>query len=216
MTSCKDSGNEVPDVDVVLAKEGNIRFNGMMTVDAANRAEVIALSKQLIEETKLEEGVIDYDVMASVTRPNKVLLYQTWENEECFKRHRASKHVTTIIPKVMELCQVDGRTFTIKGNQEIDGEKPFRFNVLMTSETPERYINIVEDVIVGTREKDEGVIEYDLFESLTTPGSLLLLEVWKNKISLVGHLNSSHFIKARKKTKGLLDKTQFIARMQEE
>ena len=75
--------------------------------------------------------------------------------------------------------------------------------------------SIVKNVISETLKKDRGVIEYDVYSSLTQPNKLLLLEIWENRMALIGHLNSTHFIKSRKKTQGLIVGTQHLARMQE-
>lgn len=214
MSSCSDSERERP--NMIIAEEGNIRINGLMTVDAANRDKVIELSKQLINASLGDEGVIDLDIMESVTRPNKLMFFLTWKDQATFDKHRASVHFRTLIPQVQEICQFEGKDFVVSDVEDIDHEKPFRFNVVMTAKNRDRYIHIVKEVIDNTLKNDAGVIEYDIFSSLLQPERLLLVEVWENRVSLVGHLNSPYFTKARKRTKGLIDDTQYIARMQEE
>jgi quinol monooxygenase YgiN len=41
--------------------------------------------------------------------------------------------------------------------------------------------------------KDEGCIEYGLYQDLENSGILTILEEWKDKSSLDEHLNSNHF-----------------------
>ena len=214
MCSCSDSGRERP--NMIIAEEGNIRINGLMKVDAANRDKVIDLSKQLINASLGDEGVIDLDIMESVTNPNKLMFFLTWKDQATFDKHRESVHFRTLIPQLREICQFEGKDFVVRNVEEIDHEKPFRFNVVMTAKNRDRYIHVVKEVIDNTMKNDAGVIEYDLFSSLLNPERLLLLEVWENRVALVGHLNSSFFTKARKRTKGLIDDTQYIARMQED
>lgn len=48
--------------------------------------------------------------------------------------------------------------------------------------------NLVEESL-----KDEGCIEYGLYQDLENSGILTILEEWKDKSSLDKHLNSNHF-----------------------
>ncbi len=48
--------------------------------------------------------------------------------------------------------------------------------------------NLVEESL-----KDEGCIEYGLYQDLENSGILTILEEWKDKSSLDEHLNSNHF-----------------------
>lgn len=212
--SCKNNG-DIPKADVVITEEGCIRFNGLITVNAANRDKVIELCRQLTAVSSGDEGVIDFDIMESVSSPNRLMIYETWKDSAVFRKHVASAHVTSILPQIQQLCKVDGKEFAIKDIEDINHEKPFRFNVLMTSDKREKYISIVKNVINETLKKDDGVIEYDVFNSLTQPNKLLLLEIWENRMALIGHLNSIHFINSRKKTQGLIVGKQYLSRMQE-
>ena len=212
--SCKDNG-DIPEADVEFNKEGNIRFNGLITVDVANRDKVIDLCKRMAAISLGDEGVIDFDILESVTSPNRLMIFETWQDSTVFYKHVNSAHVTSILPQIQALCKVDGKEFAIRDIDDIDHDKAVRFNVLMTCEKREKYISIVKNVISETLKKDRGVIEYDVYSSLTQPNKLLLLEIWENRMALIGHLNSTHFIKSRKKTHPLIVGTQYLARMQE-
>ena len=48
--------------------------------------------------------------------------------------------------------------------------------------------NLVEESL-----KEEGCIEYGLYQELENPGIMTILEEWKDKNSLDEHLNSNHF-----------------------
>lgn len=41
--------------------------------------------------------------------------------------------------------------------------------------------------------KDEGNVAYDVFESATRPGVLLICETWKDAESLQKHMHTPHF-----------------------
>ncbi len=48
--------------------------------------------------------------------------------------------------------------------------------------------NLVEESL-----KEEGCIEYGVYQEVENPGILTMLEEWKDKKSLDEHLNSNHF-----------------------
>ena len=47
--------------------------------------------------------------------------------------------------------------------------------------------------LVGESLKEEGCIEYGLYQELENSGILTMLEEWKDERSLDKHLNSNHF-----------------------
>lgn len=47
--------------------------------------------------------------------------------------------------------------------------------------------------LVAASLKDEGVMAYDIMESTSRPGKLLIFETWKDQASLDKHAASSHF-----------------------
>ncbi len=47
--------------------------------------------------------------------------------------------------------------------------------------------------LVACSLKDAGCIAYDVFESATRPGVLMICETWKDEASLAAHSNASHF-----------------------
>lgn len=217
MTICACGGSNDDTSDIVLADIGTIRVNDVMRVSSANRDKVIDLYKQLIVASMGDPGIINFDIMESVTDSNQLIMFQTWRNQEAFDKHCQTEHVNSIMPQIQRYIElVDGKEFTIESMDDIDPDKPFRFNVLMRSDNREEYVKIVRPVIREVRQRDEGNMGYDLYRSLTNPHEALLVEIWENRLALVKHLNSDHFLEARKKTKGLVSKQQYLARMQEE
>ena len=191
------SGNKKSNDENVTAEatseESTIRINCMLTVDAANRDKAIDLCKQLVAASLGDEGVIDYDVLESATRPNKLMIFETWKDQASLDKHSASVHFTTLVPQIQEL-----------GNLE------------MTTKAGQRdaLISQVKGLIEATLKNDAGNIDYDYFNSLTRADKTMLLEIWENQAALDGHLKAPHFT-SRPDTKDLMGGDSEFARMAE-
>ena len=82
-----------------------IRLNCFIQVSAENRAELLAISKELVAKSLNDNGCIAYDIFESATRPEVMMICETWENEEVLKAHMASEHFTTLVPKIEALTK---------------------------------------------------------------------------------------------------------------
>jgi quinol monooxygenase YgiN len=59
-------------------------------------------------------------------------------------------------------------------------------------EKVQEFMGLCKNLIEATV-KEEGCIEYGLYQELENSGALTLLEEWKDESSLDKHLNSNHF-----------------------
>ena len=75
-----------------------IRLNVFIQVKEAQRAEVINVAKELVAE--------------SSTRPDVLLICETWTDETALAAHSASGHFKTLVPKIEQLCQMKMEKFT--------------------------------------------------------------------------------------------------------
>ena len=65
------------------------------------------LFRELVEETRKEEGCIEYTLFIDSADENKCCMVETWASEEALAAHGKSEHFTRIIPLFGELT--DGR-----------------------------------------------------------------------------------------------------------
>lgn len=191
-----------------------IRMNCMLTVSAENKAKAIELAKELVAASLNDEGVIEYDILESVSRADKLFIFETWKDQASLDKHMASSHFTTLVPQIQELGNLEIKQINQPKEVNLDTEKPFRFNIMMTTNQRDAYINVVKAVIEGTVKNDKGCIDYDYFNSLTRPDKTMLLEIWENQTALDGHLQAPHFTENRGKTEGMVQGSEFV-RMQE-
>lgn len=89
-----------------------IRLNVFITTTDANRAEVIATAKELVAASLKDEGCIAYDLYESSTRPNVLMICETWNDEATLATHSAAPHFTTLVPRLQELGDMKLEKFT--------------------------------------------------------------------------------------------------------
>ena len=96
-----------PEGDFVL------RLNCPTTVSAENREAVIALCKELVASSLADEGNIAYDLYLSTTDPSKMLIFETWKDQESLDKHSAAEHFTRLVPQIQELGTLEVESFKL-------------------------------------------------------------------------------------------------------
>lgn len=96
-----------PEGDFVL------RLNCPTTVSAENREAVIALCKELVASSLADEGNIAYDLYLSTTDPAKMLIFETWKDQESLDKHSAAEHFTRLVPQIQALGTLDVESFKL-------------------------------------------------------------------------------------------------------
>ncbi|MGL5981635.1 MAG: putative quinol monooxygenase [Phocaeicola sp.] len=81
-----------------------IRLNVFIQVSEVNRSKVAQLAKELVAYTIKEEGCIAYDLFESTTRPDVLLICETWRDTETLQAHEKSSHFATLVPKISALA----------------------------------------------------------------------------------------------------------------
>lgn len=92
-----------------LTPEGKgttVRINcSVVAKDEASKAQIIEKAKELVAASLSDNGVIEYDIMSSVTRPNQLMIYETWKDQPSLDAHMASAHFTRIVPQLQDLAE---------------------------------------------------------------------------------------------------------------
>ena len=204
----EEAPEEAPAQDLAF-----IRMNCDLTVSEANYDQVVNLAKQLVAASLNDEGVIAYDIMESTSRPGKLLIFETWKDQASLDKHAASSHFTTLVPQIQQLGQLDIKQINQPKEVTLDPAKPFRLNILKTTEQRDAYIEAVQWGIAESN-KEEGCVLYDYYKSLTKDDTLLLLEIWKNQEASTLHRDTPHFIETQAKIKDMTA-SQAVDRMAE-
>ena len=61
------------------------------------------LAKDLISETRKENGCISYNLNQDIKNQDILTFIEEWESEEALQLHRNTLHFTSIVPKLSEL-----------------------------------------------------------------------------------------------------------------
>ena len=88
-----------------------IRLNVFLLVEDANRAKVLKASKELTAQSVKEEGCIAYDVFESATRPNVLLICETWKDSESLSSHETTAAFIKNIAILKELTAIKVEKF---------------------------------------------------------------------------------------------------------
>lgn len=68
-----------------------IRINCFISVKASKKDEVLSAAKRLTEASLKQDGCIAYDIYMSATRPEVLMICETWRDEASLKAHSDSQ-----------------------------------------------------------------------------------------------------------------------------
>jgi len=68
-----------------------IRINVFISVEEANRTKVLDAAKELTAASVKEAGCFAYDIYESATRPNVLLICETWKDSEAISTHEKTE-----------------------------------------------------------------------------------------------------------------------------
>ena len=88
-----------------------IRLNVFVQVSEANRAQALDAAKDLVAQSLNDKGCVAYDIFESATRPDVLMICETWKDQACLDVHQAAPHFTTLVPKIQELAEMKIESF---------------------------------------------------------------------------------------------------------
>lgn len=88
-----------------------IRLNCFIKVSAENRAEVLAAAKRLTAASLLQDGCVAYDVFESATRPDVLMICETWADQAALDAHSASTVFATEVGAIQALASLSLEAF---------------------------------------------------------------------------------------------------------
>lgn len=80
-----------------------IRLNVFIQVSAENRPAVLEAATELVAKSLNDEGCIGYDAFESATRPDVLMIIETWKDADCLAAHQKAEHFVTLVGKILEL-----------------------------------------------------------------------------------------------------------------
>lgn len=61
------------------------------------------------------------------------------------------------------------------------------------SDSIDAFIEIAKKLVEETNKKDEGCIRYEMFQDVTDPKIITVIEEWENNDALQKHMSAKHF-----------------------
>lgn len=194
--------------DSTVSEVEFIRLNVPVKVKPENVEVTMGLAKQLIEASLMDGGVMEYDMFKSETRPDYLLIYETWKDQKSLDAHSASSHFTSLVPQIQAQGEMTIEQFVQVANQPQEGET-IRINCHIVPKdlaNKEAILKLAKELVEASQ-SDEGMVEYDILSSITREDELMIYETWSDQASLDTHSASEHFTRLVPQLQELADMT---------
>lgn len=83
-----------------------IRLNVFIQVSAERRAAALEAAKALTACSLQDKGCIAYDIFESATRPDVLLICETWTDADALAAHSATEHFERYVGQIEQLGQM--------------------------------------------------------------------------------------------------------------
>ncbi len=83
-----------------------IRLNVFIQVSAERRAAALEAAKALTACSLQDKGCIAYDIFESATRPDVLLICETWSDADALAAHSATEHFERYVGQIEQLGQM--------------------------------------------------------------------------------------------------------------
>ncbi|MFV0363035.1 MAG: putative quinol monooxygenase [Suipraeoptans sp.] len=81
-----------------------IRIIATFNLEPASIDKAIEYAKELVSETRKENGCIQYDLIQADEIPTKLVVLENWETREALDAHSNSEHFLRLVPLISGLC----------------------------------------------------------------------------------------------------------------
>lgn len=88
-----------------------IRLNVFIRTAESDREELVRTAKELVAASLADEGCIAYDLYESATRPDVLMICETWRDAAALAAHEQAPHFTTLVPRIQRLGEMKAERF---------------------------------------------------------------------------------------------------------
>lgn len=90
-----------------------VRLNVSLLIEKSeNRGPLVAAATELVELSLHDKGCIDYDLFASLTSDDRMLICETWRTAADLEAHKQSEHFRRLVPKLEKLATLTLEEFS--------------------------------------------------------------------------------------------------------
>ena len=83
-----------------------IRLNVFIRTTESNREELLRTARELTAASVKDVGCIAYDIFESATRPDVLLICETWTDADALAAHSATEHFERYVGQIEQLGQM--------------------------------------------------------------------------------------------------------------
>lgn len=83
-----------------------IRLNVFIRTTSANRDALLRAARELVASSLNDKGCIAYDLFESATRPEVLMICETWSDADSLAAHEQAAHFTTLVPLMQQLGEL--------------------------------------------------------------------------------------------------------------
>lgn len=83
-----------------------IRLNVFIRTAAPQREELVRTARQLVEASLADDGCVAYDLFESATRPDVLMICETWRDAAALAAHEQAPHFTSLVPRMERLGEL--------------------------------------------------------------------------------------------------------------
>lgn len=96
--------------------------NATVPVNPENRDEAKELFADVAEQSRTEDGIIDYRVSTDVDDPNLFRIFEQYEDDEAFETHMQTDHIDEFMAQLPDLLggEVDATRFDVESSAELE------------------------------------------------------------------------------------------------
>ncbi len=88
-----------------------IRLNVFIRASEAGRADLAAAARELVAASLEDDGCVAYDLFESATRPDVLMICETWRDAAALAAHEQTVHFTTLVPRMEQLGELKMERF---------------------------------------------------------------------------------------------------------
>ena len=89
-----------------------IRINLFISVKTEKRARLLDVATSLTEASLKDDGCVAYDIFESHTRPDVLMICETWRDESALAAHESAAHFVQYVPQIQELAEMKIEKFS--------------------------------------------------------------------------------------------------------
>lgn len=95
------------DVSAAIDADGGVFVIATFTVKPEKEADFVAIMKQVVIDTRNEEGNVDYRLHAVPAKPHTYVTYEVFRDQAAADAHNASDHIKAIVPPLLQTLDGD-------------------------------------------------------------------------------------------------------------